>query len=126
MVLLFASWRYACRAGLIKEGTSSEIYRAMRRRILGGQALYALGALLCLINTYWSIGGFIVLANSTSPSRPGFGSFRVFERPIFKLLPSEIRTIFIPFMLKIIGIELALNFFRSRGPERLTRGKRTF
>lgn len=30
------------------------------RRILIAQGLYALGALLCLINTYWSIG-FIVL-----------------------------------------------------------------
>ena len=33
---------------------------ALKRRILVAQALYAFGALLCVINTYWSIG-FIVL-----------------------------------------------------------------
>jgi hypothetical protein len=35
-------------------------YRAIKRRILIAQALYAFGAALCLINTYWSIS-FIVL-----------------------------------------------------------------
>jgi len=32
---------------------------AIKRRIVAAQSLYALGALLCVFNTYWSIG-FIV------------------------------------------------------------------
>jgi TMEM175 potassium channel family protein len=58
--LLYGTWGYACRAGLMKEGTTSEIRGAIKRRILAGQALYALGAGFCIINPYWSIA-FIVL-----------------------------------------------------------------
>ena len=39
---------------------TSEFHKAMRRRIIGAQSLYAFGALLCIISTYASIG-FIVL-----------------------------------------------------------------
>jgi uncharacterized membrane protein len=59
-VVLYLSWRYASRAGLVKDDTSAETRKAVERRILGAQALYALGALLCVINTYLSIA-FIVL-----------------------------------------------------------------
>lgn len=59
-VALYASLGYACRAKLLKEDVSDEIAHALQRRIVIAQALYAVGALLCLINTYWSIG-FIVL-----------------------------------------------------------------
>lgn len=59
-VLLYASWRYASRAGLIKEDTPKEFRRAIRRRIVFAQTFYAVGALLCVINTRWSIG-FIFL-----------------------------------------------------------------
>ena len=59
-VVLYLSWRYATRAGLVKDDTSAEAREAVARRILGAQALYALGALLCVINTYVSIA-FIVL-----------------------------------------------------------------
>jgi uncharacterized membrane protein len=59
-VVLYLSWRYASRAGLVKNDTSAEARKAVERRILGAQALYALGALLCVINTYLSIA-FIVL-----------------------------------------------------------------
>lgn len=59
-VVLFLSWRYAGRAGLVKDDTSMEVRKAVERRIVGAQALYALGALLCVINTYASIA-FIVL-----------------------------------------------------------------
>lgn len=38
----------------------ADVSVALKRRILVAQALYAIGALLCVINTYWSIG-FIVL-----------------------------------------------------------------
>ena len=58
--ILYASWRYATRAGLLKDDVSVEIRRAIRRRIVFAQALYALGASLCFFSTYWSIG-FIVL-----------------------------------------------------------------
>jgi hypothetical protein len=57
---LYSSWRYATRAGLLKDDVSLEIRGAIRRRIVIAQALYALGAALCFFNTYWSIG-FIVL-----------------------------------------------------------------
>ena len=58
--MLYASWRYASRNKLIKEDAPFEIRRAIRRRVVFAQGLYALGALLCLISTYWSIG-FILL-----------------------------------------------------------------
>ena len=58
--VLYGSWRYARRAHLLKEETPLELVCAIERRIVIGQALYALGALLCVFNTYCSIG-FIVL-----------------------------------------------------------------
>ncbi len=58
--VLFWSWRYASRAGLIKDNTPADASKAIIRRILGAQALYAVGAALCLVNTYLSIA-FIVL-----------------------------------------------------------------
>ncbi len=58
--ILYASWRYATRAGLLKDDVPVEVRRAIRRRIVIAQALYAMGAALCFFNTYWSIG-FIVL-----------------------------------------------------------------
>lgn len=59
-IFLYASLGYACRAKLLKEDTTDEVAHALQRRIVIAQGLYAVGALLCLINTYWSIG-FIVL-----------------------------------------------------------------
>jgi len=59
-VVLYVSWRYAQRAGLLKDETSREFACAVERRILVAQSLYAFGALLCVVNTYWSMG-FIVL-----------------------------------------------------------------
>jgi uncharacterized membrane protein len=57
---LYATWTYATHAGLLKEGTSPAVSRAIKRRIIVGQALYAFGALLSVVSTYWSIA-FIVL-----------------------------------------------------------------
>ncbi len=57
---LIWSWRYAVRAGLVKPDAPPHIDRAVMERIVGAQLLYAAGAVLCLINTYWSIA-FIVL-----------------------------------------------------------------
>jgi uncharacterized membrane protein len=58
--VLFGSWRYALRAGLVKDDTTVDMRSAVERRIVIAQALYALGALLCVVSTYWSIA-FIVL-----------------------------------------------------------------
>jgi uncharacterized membrane protein len=59
-LVLYLSLGYACRAKLIKENITEDVARALQRRILIAQALYAAGAVLCAVNTYWSIG-FIVL-----------------------------------------------------------------
>jgi uncharacterized membrane protein len=59
-VVLFASWRYARRAGLLQQEITHQKQCAMERRIVVAQALYALGACLCVVNTYLSIA-FIVL-----------------------------------------------------------------
>jgi hypothetical protein len=54
--LLLASWRYAKAAGL-----ATEAVPAIERRILTAQALYAVGAALCAMNTYRSIGFIIAV-----------------------------------------------------------------
>jgi len=69
--VLYASWRCARASNLLKEGTTAEVGKAIERRILIGQALYALGALLCLVNTYWSIV-FIVLVQLNYAVAPRF------------------------------------------------------
>ena len=57
---LFFSWICATGNGLVDRDLPPETIRAIRRRIVIAQSLYAAGAALCLIDTYWSIG-FIVL-----------------------------------------------------------------
>lgn len=52
---LYAGWRYAGRSQLISEDTSLEIRRAIRRRVVIAQVLYALGASLCFIDTRLSL-----------------------------------------------------------------------
>jgi len=59
-VTLYWSWKYAVRAHLVKESVPADLRAAVERRIVVAQALYAMGVLLCAINTFWSIG-FIVL-----------------------------------------------------------------
>ena len=58
--LLFFSWRHAEQAGLVRPDTDAHLGRAIRRRILIAQGLYAVGAALSLISTGLSIG-FIFL-----------------------------------------------------------------
>ncbi len=58
---LFAGNRYASRAGLMKDEITAEMRAAARRRIIIAQALYALGALLCVVNTYWSIAVIVLV-----------------------------------------------------------------
>jgi uncharacterized membrane protein len=57
---LYFSWGYATRARLVRDDIPEEVPSAICRRILIAQSLYALGALLCVFSTYWSIA-FIVL-----------------------------------------------------------------
>lgn len=57
---LLLSWECATGTGLVKADMPPHVPRAIERRILIAQALYAFGALLCIVNTYWSVG-FIVL-----------------------------------------------------------------
>lgn len=58
-IALLGGVQYAERAELVKDDTTAEI-SAIKRGIIRAQALYAFGALLCIINTYVSIV-FIVL-----------------------------------------------------------------
>ena len=59
--VLLISLRYASAAGLISGETTGEMRRAMERRIIVYQALYAIAALTCLINTYLAIGLLLAL-----------------------------------------------------------------
>jgi uncharacterized membrane protein len=70
--ILFMSWGRATKTALIKDDVSAEVPRAICRRILIAQSLYALGALLCIFSTYWSIG-FIVLLQLNYAIAPQFG-----------------------------------------------------
>jgi uncharacterized membrane protein len=56
---LFFSWTCATGGGLVRSDLPAASIQAIRRRIIVGQCLYAFGAALCLVDTYWSIG-FIV------------------------------------------------------------------
>ncbi|MGC2814678.1 MAG: TMEM175 family protein [Candidatus Acidiferrum sp.] len=57
---LYVSWGCAANSGLVRSDIPKEVPAAICRRIWIGQSVYAIGALLCIFNTYWSIG-FIVL-----------------------------------------------------------------
>jgi TMEM175 potassium channel family protein len=57
---LYVSWVCAAGTGLVRDDIPTEVPVAIKRRIVIAQSLYAFGALLCVISTYWSIG-FIVL-----------------------------------------------------------------
>lgn len=69
-LLLYGSWGYATRRGLLKDDVPADAPRAVCRRIQIAQLLYALGAALCVFNTYWSIG-FIVLVQLNYALAPG-------------------------------------------------------
>jgi len=74
-VVAHAAWRYSEHGGLMKEGTSPEVCHAIKHRIVMGQVLYALGAALCVIHTYWSIG-FIALVQLNFAIAPRFAPAR--------------------------------------------------
>jgi uncharacterized membrane protein len=70
-VMLYWSWAHATRAGLIKSDAPAEIRNSICRRIIIAQSLYAVGAALCLINTWISIG-IIVLVQLNYAIAPRF------------------------------------------------------
>jgi uncharacterized membrane protein len=60
-VMIFASLRYAERAGFISDETTAEMRGALKRRIIVYQCLYAFAALTSLVNTYLAIGLLVLL-----------------------------------------------------------------
>jgi uncharacterized membrane protein len=59
--VLYLSWICAVSSGLVKGDVPRQISAAIKRRILIAQGLYAFGALLCLVDTYWSIAFMILV-----------------------------------------------------------------
>jgi uncharacterized membrane protein len=70
--ILYATWRCAVSAGLVKPDATAGIGAGVERRILVAQSLYAAGALLCVVSTYWSIG-FIILVQLNYVFAPRIG-----------------------------------------------------
>jgi uncharacterized membrane protein len=58
--ILYGAWIYAIRHDLLKRDSPPGIEWLVKRRILVAQSLYAIGALLAIVGTGWSIA-FIVL-----------------------------------------------------------------
>jgi uncharacterized membrane protein len=58
---LYWSWHYATRARLIVDDAPENIHAAIVRRIVIAQTLYAAGAALCFINTYYSIAAIVLV-----------------------------------------------------------------
>jgi uncharacterized membrane protein len=59
--VLYWSWHYARRAHLVSDDAPDDIHSAVVRRIAIAQSLYAAGAALCFINTYWSIAAIVLV-----------------------------------------------------------------
>lgn len=74
-VMLFAGWRYARKAGLFKPDIPPGIGPWVEQRIVSSQSMYAFGALLCVFNTYWSLG-VIVLVQLIYVFAPRWGFLR--------------------------------------------------
>jgi uncharacterized membrane protein len=60
-LVLLISLYYAEHAELMSEATTTDMRAALKRRIVVYQALYAVAALTCLINTYLAIGLLVAL-----------------------------------------------------------------
>ena len=59
--MLYWSWGYATRAHLLADDVAPEIHDAVVRRIVIAQSLYAAGAALCFLNTYYSIAAIVLV-----------------------------------------------------------------
>jgi len=71
-IILYFSWRYAKRQGLVSEEMTEELSCAIERRILIAQGLYFAGMLLCFVNVWASIG-FILLVQLNYVVAPRLG-----------------------------------------------------
>jgi uncharacterized membrane protein len=60
-LMLYWSWSYATRAHLLADDLPPEIHPAIIRRIVIAQSLYAVGAALCFINTYYAIAAIVLI-----------------------------------------------------------------
>ncbi|MCF3945212.1 TMEM175 family protein [Acidiphilium sp. AL] len=60
-VMIYASWRYARAARLLKPEITEATACAMERRVLVAQGLYAAGAALCFIDVGFSIAAIILV-----------------------------------------------------------------
>ena len=60
-MLLLSAWKLSRHFKIAKPDLPADIDRAIYRRIVVAQILYALGAALCVFSTYWSVGAIIVL-----------------------------------------------------------------
>jgi uncharacterized membrane protein len=58
---LYWSWSYSNRHSLLSDETSPEIHPAVVRRIVIAQSLYACGAALCFLDTYYSIAAIVLV-----------------------------------------------------------------
>ena len=54
-LFIYWSWHYATRAHLLRDDVPPEVHPAIIRRLVIAQSLYAAGAALCVINTYYSM-----------------------------------------------------------------------
>lgn len=74
--MLYWSWSYATRAQLLSEEAPEEIHPAVVRRIVIAQSLYAGGAALCFIDTYYAIAAIVLIQiNYAVAPRLGRGMF---------------------------------------------------
>jgi uncharacterized membrane protein len=72
-VMLYWSWKYVMRAGVLKDDTPYEASQSICRRVVIAQSLYAVGAASCLINTWVNIAAFVPvqLNSALAPDREG-------------------------------------------------------
>jgi uncharacterized membrane protein len=58
---LYLAWVCASKTRLVKADMPADVPLAIKRRIVIAQSFYAFGALLCVINTHWSIAFIVVV-----------------------------------------------------------------
>ncbi|WP_294304361.1 TMEM175 family protein [uncultured Chryseobacterium sp.] len=60
-LFLYINWMYADKKGFITEESRGMVYEPIKRRIMIAQALYFIGAMLCFVSPYLSIGVIIAI-----------------------------------------------------------------
>jgi uncharacterized membrane protein len=60
-LFIYWSWGYATRARLLRDDVPPEVHPAIIRRLVISQSLYAAGAALCFINTYYAIAAIVLV-----------------------------------------------------------------